>query len=158
MGEDKNSKREGERPKGHGQVGVNKHGTGHGHGRTPKALDRRILEAGIWRGQFVADAKAGDEAFKIRTRELAATISAKGERGAEVSSVGTPKVDNRESLRFSLEVVNSGETRVGVDKTASGDVARDRSSAKNLEIDVHELAEGSGGASRERADGGSGRR
>ena len=125
MGEDKNSKREGERPKGHGQVGVNKHGTGHGHGRAPKALDRRILETGIRRGQFVADAKAGDEVFKIGTRELAATISAKGERGAEVSSVGTPKVDNRKSLQFSLEMVNSGESRVGIDETACGDVTRD---------------------------------
>lgn len=102
MGEDKNSKREGERPKGHGQVGVNKHGTGHGHGRTPKALDRRILETGIWRGQFVADAKAGDEAFKIRTRELAATISAKGERGAEVSSVGTPKLTTEKASDLAL--------------------------------------------------------
>jgi hypothetical protein len=73
-----------------------------------------------------------------------------------VGSVGTPKVDNREGLGFGLEMVDSGETRVGVDKTAGGDVTRDGPGAKDFEINVHELAEGSGGASRERTYRGSG--
>jgi hypothetical protein len=58
---------------------VNQHGTGHGHGRSPKALDRRILEAGVWGSQLVANAETGDEVLKIRTRELATAISAESE-------------------------------------------------------------------------------
>jgi hypothetical protein len=75
------------------------------------------LEAGVRSGQFVADAKAGDKTFEVRTCELAAAIGAKGEGGAEVSSVGTPKVDNRESLRFSLVMVDRGEAGVGINET-----------------------------------------
>ena len=78
--------------------------------------------------------------------------------GADVGSVGKPKVDNREGLGFGFEMVDSGETRVGIDKTAGGDMTRNGPGAEDFEVNVHELAEGGGRASGERAHRGGGGR